>query len=291
MFDRGQALRRGRHLDHQVLAIDVLPEPFGFGDGCLGVHRQIGRDFEADETVIAVQPVVHRAQDVGGVLDIFDRERLEQVGDGAVARLQGATDRAVIFVRTADRFFEDRRVRCHTLDAIGIDQRLEVALGDEAAGEEVEPDRLAMVFECFDGIHDACSLGSIDFGLPAAFGGRAGKSIFGWAQVAGRNGPIWNNITPFAPVRSKNIVCAPALILLGDPTGFGKWRQKRPRARSREVARNGSCAPHCPYACGRRYPHGGVASVRVQEPLRPHANDRDIQLDGAGETTAIKSPQ
>ncbi len=176
----GRPFRRGRHLHHQVLPLDVLPEPFGFRNGPLGIHRQIGRDLEADETVGAVQAVVDRAQHVGGVLDVLDRDRLEQVGDGAVARLQGVTDRAVILVRTADRLFEDRGVRRHALDAVGVDQRLEVALGDEAAGEEVQPDRLAMVFECFDGIHGACSVRSV-FWVSGTFGGRAGKSTFGWA--------------------------------------------------------------------------------------------------------------
>ena len=157
MLDRGQALRRGRYLDHQVLALDVLPEPFGLGDGALGVHRQIGRDLEADETVIAVQGVVNRTQNVCGVLDVLDRERLEKVGDRPVALLQRLADRAVIFVRAADRLLENRGVRRYAFDAVGLDQRLEVAFADEAAGEEVQPDGLAMIFECFDGIYDACS--------------------------------------------------------------------------------------------------------------------------------------
>src|SRR3954453_6300616 len=50
-----------------------------------------------------------------------------------------------------------------------MDQPLEVALGNEAAGKEVQPDRLAMVFECFDGIHGACSVRSV-FGFPALSG-------------------------------------------------------------------------------------------------------------------------
>ncbi len=110
MFDRGQAFRRRRHLHHQILALDVLPEPLGLDDGSLGVHRQIGRNLEADEAILALQLVVYRAQHVGGVLDILDRHRLEQVGDGAVAPFQCLADRAVILVRTADRLLEDRGV-------------------------------------------------------------------------------------------------------------------------------------------------------------------------------------
>jgi len=64
-------------------------------------------------------------------------------------------DRAVIFVRTADRLLEDRRIGRDALDAVGIDQLFQVAFGDEAAGQEIQPDRLAVLFEFFDGIHDA----------------------------------------------------------------------------------------------------------------------------------------
>ena len=174
MLDRGQAFRRRRHLHHQIPALDVLPEPLGLGDGAFGVHRQIGRDFEADETVGAFQSIVNRAQHVGGVLDVFDREVLKEIGDRAVAFLQRLADRAVIFVRTADRFFEDRGVRRHAFDAVGFDQLREVTLGDEAAGKEVQPDRLTVIFECFDGVHDACSVRIS--GSPAAFG-RRGRNV------------------------------------------------------------------------------------------------------------------
>jgi hypothetical protein len=50
-------------------------------------------------------------------------------------------------------------------DAVGFDQFFEVALGDETAGQKVQPDRLAMLFEGFDRIHGALcsSLGSSTF--------------------------------------------------------------------------------------------------------------------------------
>ena len=185
MFDRGQAFRRRRHLHHQILALDVLPQPLGLDDGAFGVHRQIGRDFEADETVFALQPVVDRPQHVSGVLDVFDGDMFEQVGDRAVALFQRLADRAVIFVGTADGFFEDRGVRRHAFDAVGVDQILQIALGDEAAGEEIQPDGLTVVFECFDGIHDACSVRSSVFGFPGSFRVRGGN-VNTWMAV--RNG-------------------------------------------------------------------------------------------------------
>ncbi|MFK4398648.1 hypothetical protein ABIF31_005205 [Bradyrhizobium elkanii] len=176
VLDRRQALRRRRHLDHQVLAVDVFPEPFGLRDRALGVHREIGRHLEADEAVAAVAVVVDRAQHVGGALDVLDRKVLEQVGDRAVAALEGLADRPVIFVGAADRLLEDRGVGCHAFDAVGLDQPLQVAVGDEAAGEEVQPDGLAVIFECFDGVHGCLfsfGRGSI-FGFPGSFRGRRG---------------------------------------------------------------------------------------------------------------------
>ncbi|MGY4314565.1 hypothetical protein ACVWW1_003892 [Bradyrhizobium sp. JR3.5] len=173
ILDRRQALRRRRHLDHQVLAVNVLPEPLGLRDRALGVHREIGRHFEADEAVAAMALVVDRAQHVGGVLDVLDREVFEQVGDRAVALLEGLADRPVILVRAADRLLEDRGVGRHTFDAVGLDQPLQVALGDEAAGKEVQPDGLAVIFECFDGVHGCLfsfDRGSI-FGFPGSFRG------------------------------------------------------------------------------------------------------------------------
>ena len=158
LLDRGQALRRRRHLDHQILAMDLLPQSLGFGDGTLGIQRQIWRHFEADKPVLAVMAVIDRTQHIGGVLDILDREALEQVGDRQVALVQGLADRGVIFVRTADRLLEDRRVGGDALDAIGLDQGFQVAPGDKAAGQKVQPDRLTMCFECFDRVHHACFL-------------------------------------------------------------------------------------------------------------------------------------
>ena len=54
--------------------------------------------------------VIDRPQYVGRVLDVFNGEMLEQLGDRAIAAFQGLSDRAVIFIGTADRLFEDRRI-------------------------------------------------------------------------------------------------------------------------------------------------------------------------------------
>ena len=79
-----------RHLDHEVVAADRAPQPPRLGDRRLGVHRQIGRDFEADVAVRAASVcVVDRAQHVGGVLDVLDRQPLVERHDIEVARAAG----------------------------------------------------------------------------------------------------------------------------------------------------------------------------------------------------------
>ncbi len=95
------------------------------------------------------------SQHIRRKLDVLDGEKFEQLGDRAIAVLERLADRAIIFVGTADRLLEDRRIRRDPFDAVIIDQPFQVALDDEAAGQEIQPDRLAVLFECFDGIHDA----------------------------------------------------------------------------------------------------------------------------------------
>ena len=152
----GRPSGRGRHLYHQVLAAHVLPQPFRLDDGALGIVSQIRRHFQADKAVTALGRVIDTPQHVRSILDVLDRDSLEQVGHRAVAFFQRRGNRGVIFVGTADRLFEDRGVGGDAFHPVGIDQFLQFALGDEAAGQKVEPDRLAMSFECFDGVHGAC---------------------------------------------------------------------------------------------------------------------------------------
>jgi len=66
--------------------------------------------------------------------------------------------------------------------AIGVDQRFQLALGDEAAGQEIQPDRLAVFFECFDGIHGACFLfGPAQLKVPASGGIIRDVNVGCWA--------------------------------------------------------------------------------------------------------------
>src|SRR5256885_2257597 len=95
------------------------------------------------------------------------------------AREIGLRDLAIDFLRE-----KQRDVDADAFDAVGVDQLFEVALDDEAAGEEIQPDGLTMVFECFDGIHDVCSVRPV-FGLPGSFRVR-GRNVNTWRRAAGR---------------------------------------------------------------------------------------------------------
>ncbi len=198
----GRPSAGGRHLYHQVLAAHVLPQPFRFDDGALGIVGQIRRHFQADKAVTALGRVIDTPQHVRSILDVLDRDSLEQVGHRAVAFFQRRGNRGVIFVGTADRLFEDRGVGGDAFHPVGIDQFLQFALGDEAAGQKVEPDRLAMSFECFDGVHGACFcliLGAVGaaFHRPA-FGREGGKST-----GAAANRPVPSLLAGITPVKSR----------------------------------------------------------------------------------------
>ena len=147
LADRRQAGFGRRHLDHQVVAADRLPEPPRLGDRRLGVHRQIGRDFEADIAVAAFGRVVDRAQRVGRVLDVLDRQPLVERHDVAVARSFGRLQRRIVIGAAGDRLFEDRGIGGDAGEPVLLDQLLEAALGDESPGEKVEPDRLPIIVQ------------------------------------------------------------------------------------------------------------------------------------------------
>ena len=76
--DRRQPRLGAGNLDHQVSAIDLVPQPTRFLDRLVRVHRQIGRDFEADKAVAPLRLLVNRVQRVGAFLDVANREILEK---------------------------------------------------------------------------------------------------------------------------------------------------------------------------------------------------------------------
>jgi len=75
------------------------------------VHRQIGRDLEADKAVAPLRLLVNRVERVGPFLDVANREILEQrAGIEIPGRLRRG-DQSIVIIAVSDRFLKDRRVR------------------------------------------------------------------------------------------------------------------------------------------------------------------------------------
>ena len=149
----GQAGLRGRHLDHQIVAADRVPQPTGLDHRGVSVHRQIGRDFEADISVLALGRVVDRAERVRRVLDILDRKPLVERHDIEVAGTFGRLQRGIVVGAAADGLFKDRGIGGDAGEPILLDELFETALGDKPAGEEIEPYGLPIIMQALERIH------------------------------------------------------------------------------------------------------------------------------------------
>ncbi len=153
VVDGRHAFGRRRHFDHQVFAIDGMPQALGFGDGALGVFGEIRRDFDADKAVGAVRCIEYRAEHIGRALDILDSKLFKNLAGRPILLFEDLRHRVVIFIGMADGVLEDRGVRRHAAQAVLVAELLEAAFGDEAAREKIEPNRLAVVLERFQSIH------------------------------------------------------------------------------------------------------------------------------------------
>ena len=98
------------HFDHQILAVDLPPQPLGFVDRALGIFREIRRDLDADKAICAMCRVIYRAQNIGRLLDVLDGKVFEDFADRPVLRTQHPSDGVVIFIRVADCLLEDGRI-------------------------------------------------------------------------------------------------------------------------------------------------------------------------------------
>src|SRR5262249_34000899 len=86
--------------------------------------------------------------------------------------------------------------------------------GDEAASQKIQPDRLAMAFECFDGIHDVFPFEPID-GEASFVTGAADVNTL--RAMAGRNGilpPKHNAIRTRTILQIGNSAAFPAQIFV-----------------------------------------------------------------------------
>ena len=78
LFDGGQALVGAGDFDEQVGPGGAVVQVLGLGQRAGSVVGQEGRDFERNPAVHAVGAVMHRAEQVGGVGEVFERQVEEQ---------------------------------------------------------------------------------------------------------------------------------------------------------------------------------------------------------------------
>ncbi len=133
----------GRHLDHDILAVDELAQPAHLIDGCLRVVGDIRRDLHTHIAIEAVAALVDRAQRIRRHLDVFDRNALvDLVGSQRSLAYQGFDHRVVIGA-PGDGLFENGRIRGHAQQALVLHHLLQLAGSDEPATYIVVPDTLA----------------------------------------------------------------------------------------------------------------------------------------------------
>ncbi len=140
--DRRQTRLGAGHLDHQVAAVHLVPQPAGLLDRLMRVHRQIGRDFEADKAVAPLRLLVDGIQGIGALLDVANREILEQRAGIEIPGGFRLGDQRVVIIAVTDRLLEDRRVRGDAAQAVLGDQLGQSSALQQIAADKVEPHRL-----------------------------------------------------------------------------------------------------------------------------------------------------
>ena len=139
---RGDALRRARHLDHQVGAPDGGPQAPRVRKRALRVGCKQRRHLQAHVPVAPRRPVVHRAEHIGGLLDVAYGKRLVEHGgvDGRGAR---RLEDVGVVGAAGHGLLEDRGIRGDAAHAVLVHQALQFAAREQAAPDGVEPDGLS----------------------------------------------------------------------------------------------------------------------------------------------------
>src|SRR6266699_75539 len=116
----GQRLLNGRNsfwcrwnLDQQIRAINRLPEAADFGERALCIVCQFWRDFEADEAILPVGPIIDRAQDVSYSTNVaYDESFVDLVR--ALPFLDKLCYLLVIGIAATDRLLKNSGIGCDT---------------------------------------------------------------------------------------------------------------------------------------------------------------------------------
>jgi hypothetical protein len=111
--DGFQALKRGRDLDVDVVAVDLLVEVLRFGDGAGGVPGEAGVHLDGDAAVDTVGCRGDRGEEVAGVGDVRRRDFEDGLFDGGAGSGLGR-DGGVVVRAGGDGGVEDAGVRGDT---------------------------------------------------------------------------------------------------------------------------------------------------------------------------------
>src|SRR4029077_19102203 len=104
------ALRRAGDFNHDVGAINGLPQAARLFNGALCVTRQRGRDLKAHIAIAAVRGLVNGQELVGGVLNVTHDDAFVNLARGQALFAELGKKISVV-VAARDGFFEDRRIR------------------------------------------------------------------------------------------------------------------------------------------------------------------------------------
>jgi hypothetical protein len=139
LLDRRQTLVGAGDLDHQVGPVDAPPVLARLLHRALRVERDVGIDLERDVAVVAVGLVVDRAQHVGGVLDVLDRDRLVD-GAGVGPLVRQLLDLLVVVLGAEDRLLEDRGIGGLAAQGLLAHESLEFAAARHRSPDLIQPD-------------------------------------------------------------------------------------------------------------------------------------------------------
>ncbi len=114
----------------------------GFGNGAVGVPGQVRIDFQTDEAVFAIHPVIEGPEDIRGPPHILHGEGLVNLLHG-LAGLDQAADGLVIVSASRNGLLENRRVGRHPLEAVRIDELFQFPGFDHLPADIIQPDALA----------------------------------------------------------------------------------------------------------------------------------------------------
>ena len=142
LLDRRETFRSSRHLHHEIFAAHCFPKPPRFVDRLLRLVREIRGDFETHIPISPMSLIVDRAQHVGGILNIANRERfIYLLGIEIFLRAQ-FLERFGVIGASSDGLLENGGVGRDPTQAVLLDQAREFSRRDQVAADIVEPHRL-----------------------------------------------------------------------------------------------------------------------------------------------------